>query len=480
LLICDQRPHTALVIRLFRVFIPATVVALLFSEIVLVLACYSATSLFTLGADDPAFYLFGEANYWKILLVAVCIILALYFQDLYTDLRIISRILLAQQVSLAVGCALLLTAFLGYINPDLLIARWLMVTGSLAVIVVLPLWRISYWRWVVVPLRTERVLLLGDSSILHEVTSHLQDRPHFGYSILGYLSENPRSETEATARDSRIPCLGSIEDVRRICEQRKPTRIVVGMAERRKRLPVQDLLEIRFGGVIIEDAADTYEMAMRRVSSRSIQPSQLIFSSKLGPRPHAIAIQNFYSFLIGLSGLLVFSPFMAIAALAVKFSSPGPVFYRQRRVGMNGRTFTLYKLRSMYADAEARTGAVWAKIGDPRITATGYWLRKLRLDELPQLWNVVKGDMAIVGPRPERPEFVDVLTHQIPYYRQRLAVKPGITGWAQINHKYGDTELDAMIKLEYDLYYIKNVAAALDFYIIFHTLKVMLLSRGAQ
>jgi sugar transferase (PEP-CTERM system associated) len=467
------------VIRLFRVFIPTTVVALLFSEIVLVLACYSVMSLFTLGAD-PAFYLFGEGNYWKILLVAGCIILALYFQDLYTDLRIISRILLTQQVSLAVGCALLMMACLGYLNPDLLIARWLMVTGSLAVIVVLPLWRIFYWRCVVVTLRSERVLLLGNSSILNEVTSHLLERPHFGYSILGYLSEKPRCDVETALRGSPIPCLGPIEDLRKVCEERRPTRIVVGMAERRNRLPVQELLDIRFGGVIIEDAADTYEMAMRRVSSRSIQPSQLIFSSELGPRPHAIAIQSFYSFVIAVTGLTVLSPFMLIAALAVKLSSPGPVLYRQRRVGMSGRLFTLYKFRSMYADAEARSGAVWAKIGDPRITNVGLWLRKLRLDELPQLWNVVKGDMAIVGPRPERPEFVDVLAHQIPYYRQRLAVKPGITGWAQINHKYGDTELDALIKLEYDLYYIKNVAAALDFYIIFHTLKVMLLSRGSQ
>ncbi len=244
--------------------------------------------------------------------------------------------------------------------------------------------------------------------------------------------------------------------------------------------PVQDLLEIRFAGVIIEDAADTYEMAMRRVCSRKIQPSQLIFSSMLGPRPHAIAIQSFYSLLIGVLGLIGFSPFMLLTVVAVKLSSRGPVLYRQRRVGSKGRVFTLYKFRSMYVDAEARTGAVWASVDDPRITPIGRWLRKLRLDELPQFWNVVKGDMAIVGPRPERPEFVELLAQQIPYYRQRLAVKPGITGWAQINHKYGDTELDAMIKLEYDLYYIKNVAPALDFYIIFHTMKVMLLSRGAQ
>lgn len=459
-------------IRLFRVFIPASVVGLLLSEIVLVLACYSLVSLFTLGVD-PGFYFFGEGNYWKILIITGLIILGLYFQDLYTDLRITSRVLLAQQVCLAVGCALLLMAFLGYLQPDLLLARWLTVAGSFGVIIVLPGWRVIYWKYIVAALRSERVLLLGNSSILAEVIAQLRLRPEFGYSVVGYLCE-----TEPC--DFPVPCLGRISDLQRICRELRPTRIVVGMAERRNRLPVQELLGIRFEGVIIEDAADTYEMAMRRVCSRKIQPSQLIFTSQLGPRPQALAIQKFYSFVIGIIGLVAFSPFMLAAAIAVKLSSAGPILYRQKRVGMNGHIFMLYKFRSMYVDAEARTGAVWAKVDDPRITPIGRWLRKLRLDELPQLWNVVKGDMSIVGPRPERPEFVDLLAAQIPYYRQRLAVRPGITGWAQINHKYGDTQLDALIKLEYDLYYIKNVAAGLDFFIIFHTIKVMLLSRGAQ
>lgn len=459
-------------IRLFRVFIPASVVALLFSETVLVLACYFLASLFTLN-PDPIFYLFVEGNIWKVLIVTACVILTLYFQDLYTELRITSRILLVQQVCLAVGCALLFMAFLGYLRPDFILGRWLTIVGSLGVIVFLPSWRVFFWKYVVAQLRSERVLLIGNSSILGEVISRIADKPEFGYSIIGYLCEDAPCEFP-------IPCLGTTADVRRVCADYNPTRIVVGMAERRNRLPVHELLEIRFRGVVIEDAADTYEVAMRRVCSRKIQPSQLIFSSMLGPRPHAIAMQNFYSLIIGLVGLVVFAPLMLLTAIAVKLSSPGPVLYRQRRVGTNGHVFTLYKFRSMYVDAEARTGAVWASVDDPRITPIGRWLRRLRLDELPQLWNVVKGDMAIVGPRPERPEFVEVLAHQIPYYRQRLAVKPGITGWAQINHKYGDTELDAMIKLEYDLYYIKNVAPALDFYIIFHTIKVMLLSRGAQ
>ncbi|MBV8552365.1 MAG: sugar transferase [Acidobacteriaceae bacterium] len=458
-------------IRLFRVFIPTSVVALLISEILLVLACYTLAIL-VLNIDLP-FYLFEENNYWKLLVVTGMIILVLYFQDLYANLRIPSRILLVQQICLAVGCALLFMAFVGYLRPDLLLGRWLMIVGSLGVIILLPLWRTAYWKYVVAGLRSERVLLLGNSSILGDVIAHLGDRPELGYTLLGYICEE-------SPCDFPIPCLGKIGDVRRVCEELKPTRIVVGMAERRNRLPVQDLLEIRFSGVMIEDAADTYEMAMHRVCSGKIQPSQLIFSSQLGPRPQAIMFQNAYSLIIGAVGMILTSPLMLLTAIAVKASSPGPVLYRQRRVGLNGKVFTLYKFRSMYVDAEARTGAVWAKIDDPRITPVGRWIRRLRLDELPQLWNVVKGDMTIVGPRPERPEFVEMLAAKLPYYRQRLAVKPGITGWAQINHKYGDSQLDAMIKLEYDLYYIKNVAPALDFYIIFHTLKVMLLSRGAQ
>jgi sugar transferase (PEP-CTERM system associated) len=459
------------VIRLFRVFIPASVVALLISEILLVLGCY-VFALLVLGLD-PGFYLFGENNYWKLLVVTGLIILLLYFQDLYNSLRVTSRVILVQQICLAVGCALLLMAFVGYLQPEVLLGRWLMILGSFCVLITLPVWRIIFWRYIIAGLSSERVLLMGNSSILEEIITPILDRPELGYSILGYLCE--QEECNFT-----VPCLGKVEEVRRICNELKPTRIVVGMAERRNRLPVQDLLDIRFGGVLIEDAADTYEMAMHRVCSRKIQPSQLIFSSGLGPRSQAIAFQKLYSFVIGIIGALLTLPFMIVAALAVKLSSKGPVLYRQRRVGLDGRTFTLYKFRSMYVDAEARTGAVWAKKDDPRITPIGKWLRKLRLDELPQFWNVIRGDMTIVGPRPERPEFVELLAQQIPYYRQRLAVKPGITGWAQINHKYGDTQLDAMIKLEYDLYYIKHIAPALDFYIIFHTIKVMLLSRGAQ
>jgi exopolysaccharide biosynthesis polyprenyl glycosylphosphotransferase len=187
-----------------------------------------------------------------------------------------------------------------------------------------------------------------------------------------------------------------------------------------------------------------------------------------------------YSLPLALIGAIALSPVMLIVAILVKLTSPGPVFHRQKRVGLNDSTFTLYKFRSMRQDAEALTGPVWAQKDDPRVTAMGRWLRRLRLDELPQLFNVMRGEMSLVGPRPERPEFVSKLIEQIPYYSYRHCVKPGITGWAQINHKYGDTLEDAVIKLEYDLYYIKNLAISLDTFIIFHTLKVMLFSEMAQ
>ncbi|MGH9584430.1 MAG: nucleoside-diphosphate sugar epimerase/dehydratase, partial [Bryobacteraceae bacterium] len=220
-------------IRIFRVFIPASVVGLLVSEILLVLACYWVAGYATLNVD-PYFYFFAVGNYWKIFIVTACIIVGLYFEDLYTHLRVVSRLLLVQQVCLAVGCALLIMAVLGYLRTDLLLGRWLLCLGSLEVIVVLPIWRTFYWRYVIGGLGSERVLLLGNSSILGEVVAHVSEHPEFGYTILGYLCE----ESPCTFP---VPCLGKVCEVRQVCDECKPTRIVVGMAERRNRLPVQQL-----------------------------------------------------------------------------------------------------------------------------------------------------------------------------------------------------------------------------------------------
>jgi exopolysaccharide biosynthesis polyprenyl glycosylphosphotransferase len=268
--------------------------------------------------------------------------------------------------------------------------------------------------------------------------------------------------------------------LRDVVHATQPHRIVVGMFERRSRMPVGELLELRFAGNIIEEAANTYERVCGRVCLREIRPSQLIFSGELGPRRQNLLYQRISNMVVAVAGIVLCSPIILLTALAVRLSSPGAVLYRQTRVGLDGALFTVYKFRSMRADAELSTGAVWARKDDPRVTKVGRFIRAIRFDELPQLFNVLKGEMSLVGPRPERPEFVKALSEQIPYYRQRHCVRPGITGWAQINYKYGDTFQDTITKLEYDLYYIKNMSVALDTYILFHTLKAMLLSRGAQ
>jgi sugar transferase (PEP-CTERM system associated) len=460
-------------IRLFRVFVPTSVVALLIAEIILVFSCYLLT-VAALTDNDLELFLLYEGGLLRLGLVVASVLLSLYFLDLYTHLRVKSKTVLLQQTCLVVGIVFLGQALVNYIDPTLSVPQNAIIAGSGMLLIALPAWRVLYASVMMRALGYQRILFVGNSPIVGDIARKLDEQPELGLTHIGYLGDSPDLEW------SHLTRLGSVGDLRRVVAETRPDRIVVGMAERRQRLPVYDLLDLRLSGIRIEEAATTYEVAFGRICTSELRPSQLIFSAELGPKPHRVQWQRMYSFLIALLGFLISAPVMLAVAVLVKLSSPGPILYRQVRVGLHDKLFTVYKFRSMRADAEAKTGAVWAATDDPRITPIGKWLRKLRLDELPQLFNVLRGDMSIVGPRPERPEFVRTLNEQIPFYRQRHCVKPGITGWAQISHKYGDTLEDTTVKLEYDLYYIKNLAPSLDAYIIFHTLKVMLLSRGAQ
>ena len=461
-------------IRLFRVFVPSSVVALLLSEIILTYSCYLVATFIVLY-EDPQVFLFYDNGWGRIAIVSACLIIGIYFHDLYAELRIKSRVLFLQQMGVVVGCAFLVQALLGYLRlRDFVLPTWLMIIGSAMVLVLIPAWRFFYTSVVFKAAGSERVLFLGTSPLVQEIAQHLAEHPEDGYAIVGYV-DNVES---AATPGGKI--LGRVADLRRIVAESKPDRIVVGMPERRQHLPVIDLLELRFSGTPIEDAIAMYETTFGRIPTRELHPSQLVFSKEFLPNPSRVMLQSIYSLGTAIVATALASPIMLVVAVLVRLTSPGPALFRQKRVGKNDVEFTLYKFRSMYRDAEASSGAVWAKKDDPRVTRVGKWLRKLRLDELPQLFNVLKGDMSIVGPRPERPEFVAELARSIPYYRQRHCVKPGITGWAQINHKYGDTIEDTIIKLGYDLYYIKNLAPALDAFIMFHTAKVMLLLRGSR
>jgi exopolysaccharide biosynthesis polyprenyl glycosylphosphotransferase len=445
--------------RLFKVFFPTRVVALLFSEIAIIFACYFAASF--VATESPTLFLFEEGGLYRIGFVTACIVVGFYFNDLYSQLRVRSKSALLQHVCFVLGVAFLIQSLLDYTKlADWTLPKWVMIYGSLLVLLIHPAWRLLFDLVVVRQLARETVLFLGASPVARMVAKRLAENPQFGLRIAGYLEDRPASDD--------LPenlLLGPVSLLREVVEELKPQRIIVGMMERRG--PVDDLLDLRFAGIRIEDAHTAYENVYSRVSVKDLRPSQLIFMTDLGPSPKNELLQRVYSLAFALVGCIIASPLMLLIAISVRLTSPGPVFYRQVRAGKNGENFTLFKFRCSFQDSD-------------RMTKLGSWLRRLRLDDLPQLINVLRGEMMIVGPRPERPEFVKVVVDQIPYYQQRLAVKPGITGWAQVNHKRGNTLEDTILKLEYDLYYIKNVNMTLDLYIMFHTAKVMLLSLGAQ
>jgi sugar transferase (PEP-CTERM system associated) len=262
-----------------------------------------------------------------------------------------------------------------------------------------------------------------------------------------------------------------------LVREQRVNRIIVGLADRRGRLPIDELLEAKLQGVRIEEPETTYERLTGKIMLDELKPSWLIFSDGFRAGRLTRLLKRAFDVVLAVVGLALSAPLMLLTAFAVRLGSPGPILYAQERVGEHGRTFTLYKFRSMRADAERGT-PIWARDRDERVTRVGRFIRITRLDELPQLWNVLRGDMSFVGPRPERPFFVEQLAEAIPFYRQRHAVKPGITGWAQVKYRYGASMEDAREKLRYDLYYVKHMSIVFDMTIVFDTVKVILSCKG--
>jgi sugar transferase (PEP-CTERM system associated) len=274
--------------------------------------------------------------------------------------------------------------------------------------------------------------------------------------------------------------IGTVDDIPSLVKTHAIDRVVVSLSDARGKLPMDRLLDMRMAGVSFVHLPSIYEEYTGKIAVENLRPSWLIFSDGFTQVKAVGGVTRFIDLVAGGLALVLAQPLMIVAGVAIKLTSAGPMLYRQQRVGLNGRVFTIYKFRSMRADAEAETGAVWATPGnDPRVTRVGAFLRRSRIDELPQLWNVLAGDMSLVGPRPERPEFVKSLTEQIPFYGQRHVVRPGVTGWAQVRYSYGASVEDAMEKLQYDLFYVKNKAVTLDMYIIFETLKTVLTRSGS-
>lgn len=350
----------------------------------------------------------------------------------------------------------------------------------------------------------DRLLVIGDGPISKVIEQEIHDRKDPGYEVVGYILpqigptlgvEDRRSDEHGTAaigdgasgnappevkasQPKRI--LGGYDDILATVKNESINRVIVCLPERRGNLPVIELLNCRLQGIKVEEGELLYERLTGKIAVGKLRPSYLIFSEGFNRSKFNYIFKRALDIIVALIGLFLAAPLILITAVLIKLESRGPVIFAQARVGKEGRIFKVFKFRSMRSDAEKHSGPVWATQDDDRITRVGHVIRKLRIDEIPQLWNVLRNEMSFVGPRPERPFFVEELKKDIPYYTERLVVKPGVTGWAQINYRYGASKEDAVEKLQYDLYYIKNMSIFLDVLILFRTVKVVLLGFGAR
>jgi sugar transferase (PEP-CTERM system associated) len=418
-----------------------------------------------------------EDGFEKAVFVALLCQICLYYADLYDPRVIGDRRELFVRAIQALGATSFLLAASYYWWPTLVIGRGVFAIAAFLVIAAVIGWRVAFewFTWRVGP--HERLLLVGTTPASVALARELHDmRSQLGVEIMGFVDADPTLVGSPVVNPGVI---GTIDDIPAIVRDRAVDRVVVSLSDARGRLPMDRLLEMKLDGVAFAHLASVYEEYTGKIAVENLRPSWFIFSDGFRKSAWTGTVKRAMDVALSSIGLVVGAPLMILTALVVWLTSDGPVLFHQRRVGLQGKPITVHKFRSMRVDAEAATGAVWSQEGDPRITPVGRFLRRSRLDELPQLWNVLKGDMSFVGPRPERPEFVEQLTQQIPFYGQRHVVRPGLTGWAQIRYTYGASVEDAMMKLQYDLFYIKNHSIALDLYIIFSTIKTVVLRRGA-
>ena len=455
-------------IRLFKVYYPLRTLVLLAGEALIVWVSFVLGTM--LRNQDSWLLLNVEGGYLKILVVTGVVLLLSHWLDLYDSASLDKNWEQSLRILMVMGFVALALSAVGFLFPGFMPGNGSALLGLIILTFTLFCWRGAYSWMVKQPFLRERVYVLGTGERAERLVRGLRERSSLGIDVVGWSGN---VEGELTRESVAAHLLGLVrgEGVH---------RVIVAMPDRRGTLPVEELLDMRLGGVKVEEATSWLEKISGRIEVEQLYPSWLIFAEGFRFSTSFRLLRRLLNFSFALIALVVALPLLPFIVLAVKLGSPGPALYRQQRVGRRGKIFYCYKFRTMRQDAEADTGATWATDDDPRITRVGKFLRSSRLDEIPQLWCVLKGDMHFVGPRPERPEFVEWLSKEIPYYGVRHVVRPGITGWAQVQYKYGNTLEDAREKLQYDLFYIKNASLGLDLLIMFQTIKIVVLGRGAQ
>ena len=452
-------------------------ILLIIAEAVLVYGSIIAAVYLRVGFEAASYELVERHGYWKAAVAGFFCLAAFYLFDLYDFLVMHDRRELVLRLIQALGLAWIALAFSFYTYPGLMLGRGVTLIALPLALGLMVAWRVSIHWFLGHPNFGERILIVGSGNLAVEMAREVLNRPDAGYRIVGFVG----NDAELLGKSLFNPrVIGLTDELDKIVKRENIDRTVVAMGERRGQLPTDKLLQLSLAGeVTIEEGQSFYERVTGRVSLNMLRPSWLIFTGRRRQRKVAVAARSAVHWLVALLGALLSLPIVIVTAILIKLESPGPVFYKQERVGKNGRTFVLTKFRSMRVDAE-QDGPVWASKGDSRTTRVGRVIRKIRIDEIPQFWHILKGEMSFVGPRPERPHFVAQLAQEIPFYEQRHLIAPGLTGWAQIKYPYGASIEDARQKLQYDLFYIKNQGLVLDAIIIFETIKIILFGRGAQ
>jgi sugar transferase (PEP-CTERM system associated) len=440
-------------------------------------------SLISVGLATAIFLRFGDFHYfhqhfvvYRFLWVIFVCVLSLYYNDLYNPKVVRSRGELFVRTLQALGAACLGLAILYYFYPDHSLGRGIAMLAAPTILLLLLGSRLLTESIGGKLAAEERVLVMGTGPAGISLVREIISRPELHLRVVGFLDETGENIGKALVNPGIV---GAIADVVSLVDREKVDRVVLSLSERRGRTPIRELLNLKFQGIRVEDAHTVWERVSGRIHLERLSPSWLILSEGFRKSPLLLAAKRSIDFAVASVGILLTAPIMVLVALAIWMESGKPILFRQARIGRGGLPFDILKFRSMCKDSE-RLGPSWAADDDRRITKVGRFIRKVRFDELPQLFNVLRGEMSLVGPRPEQPYFCKLLEEQIPLYAQRHSVRPGITGWAQINYQYGASVEESKTKLEYDLFYIKHLSVMLDLLILFETVKVMLYGRGAK
>ena len=447
--------------------------SLMLFEGLLIYACGVAAIWLRFGQE--ASFVWGDQRGWlKLLLAMVVVQGSFYLFDLYDFKMIRQRSVLQIRILQSLGLSAITLSLIFYSLPQVMLGRGVFAVALGLMLTLMTSWRFLA-RWLLNhPKLAERVLILGTDALAVNLAREVLQRRETGYEVVGFVGDDPQLVGQSLINPRVV---GLMDELESLVLHHRPDRIVVAMSDRRGRLPLDLLLKLKVRDEIsVEESSRFFERLTGKISTDRLQPGQLVFAESSRWGRFYRRLRPVLDFLCALVGLVVSAPLMLLTAIAVRLESRGPIFYTQERVGLHGKSFHIVKFRSMRLDAEAN-GAVWALQNDPRVTKVGRIIRKLRIDELPQFINVLRGEMSVVGPRPERPQFVSQLEERIPYYSERHLVKPGLTGWAQVRYPYGASFEDAREKHQYDLYYIKNQSPVLDAIILLETVRVVLFGR---